>query len=956
MANVYNTIYRGNFCSPDGTDNVIEFKQRMLDTDVVPTPSDIIFAGHDDAPVSIEYNDKGDYKQEPINGCSCTIGIIAQGTFELKSLYTADEREWMVVVDGSKKFTGFLIPDSCSEPYESKPYKVTVQATDALGTLEDLPFQKDNGVKYKGFYSDIELLRVCLEKTGLQLPMLLGVNTYEVTMNRSFPPMQQTFIDTARFLDSDGNAFSCLEVIRSILERWSARLHQFNGYWQIVNVLEKSRGNVKAWKFSAAGTADGFVMLGNVVYAGGSNRDIKPTSANNETAKGFKSSTAYYQYGYPGNELANGDFDDWTAPAQFPVGWQAYDGANGRTETRVDQTTGLATSDHYIVITSNGSGGGYIGNTGFVQVRANQKVVIDFDLEATSAFTSTIGTYRYLGIRLADNLGKFYNAENGWVSEGGFYVIQYRGTDLAKALKVSIELVQQPTDYQLYFGVQGISSIIGTVFETKINNVSIKPQTVSSQTKPALGVFNRETLKSPQTYKKDPVLLLHGDELNEQRTSRISIGSDTVITPPTFWERASVNDPVSGLPERQSLLHIVANSELRNHQRPYQIFSGQFVGFEEVDVNTILKIDLLSPIGWIFLSGTFDIKTGIHELRFAEVLIDEPNYIEEFSVEDYGTEKGKEGFSVGQPDSVSTSPGSSYIDTSGFAQISDIPVKASATETQAGTNDDKFITPFKLLGWWTNIKTLAATISGLWNFTTRPTYNGANLITLADVPTPTETDTLQSVTNRGAVTTNPIQINSADNTIPNLGARNSKLYLSNGGSYGLQVGVLDSGDSFSQQARTDGIATAYNQIHQPKGGSFIIGDGANDGRKFQVKGQASVTNAPTSATDIVRLTDLQSFKGSDTILTKNTDYTVLMSDFGSNGNVTIYVDTTSGNKAITLPTPANMNGYTANIIKESSDINSVIVTATINGITNDVLSNQFDAGTYKSKGTAIFKF
>jgi len=877
MANIYNVIYRGNFCSPDGTDNIIEFAKRMLDTDPVPDVTPIIFSGHDDEPITFEYQDKGDYKQEPINGLSMTVNIKAIETFELQSLYTADEREWQVTLTGTFNVTGWLIPDSCSEPYASKPYDVSVQVTDAVGTLEDIPFAKDDGVTYKGFLSDIELIQICLAKTGLELPLLTGINTYEVTMDRAFGPLQQCYRDTARYLDSDGNPFSCLEVLRSILEHWSARLHQWNGYWQVVNVLEKSKGNIKAWRYTPEGTTDSFVMIGNTIIAGGINRDLQPSEATNATAKAFKLSTAYYQYGYPSNALINGDFDDAIPPA-LPNHWVASDGGSAHSETRVDETTGLPTSDHYLVIDSNGSGSGFIYNNTVVQVRANQKTVISFDLYAPDAVFQLGSQKRYLSVRISDNFNNFFTAANGWVQSGNFYVIEYTAPDFNNQLKVNFEVSQQPYDYQMTIGIQAVGSGSISAYPTRINNVSVQPQTVSGQTAPPLGVFNRETLKAPQTYKKDPILLLHGDETNPQRTSRISIGSAITITPPTFWERAGINDPVSGLPERQSLLHIVANSELRNHQRPYLIFTAKFVGQGYIDINTLLQVDLLSPTGWIFLSGKFDIKTGYHTLRFAEVLTNEPNYVEEFNIEDYGSEKGKEGLSVGQPDSVNSPPGSSYVDLSGFATIDDVPVKASAIETDAGTNDDKFITPFKLLGWWTNIKTLAATISGLWNFTTRPTFGGGGLALLSEIPAPVDISG---------------KANIASPTF--------------------------TGD--------------------PKAPTPTAGD-----------------NDTSIATTQFVQSALSLFKGSDTVLAKSAAYAVVLSDFGSNGNVTIYADTTSGNIAITLPSAAVMNGYTANIIKASSDINSVVVTATINGITNDVLSNQYDAGTYKSNGSLIFKF
>lgn len=63
-------------------------------------------------------------------------------------------------------------------------------------------------------------------------------------------------------------------------------------------------------------------------------------------------------------------------------------------------------------------------------------------------------------------------------------------------------------------------------------------------------------------------------------------------------------------------------------------------------------------------------------------------------------------------------------------EYTDIPYNATSAEVITGLNNTKFVTPLTLSDWWTNIKTLAQTISGLFTFTngiklsplTNPTY------------------------------------------------------------------------------------------------------------------------------------------------------------------------------------------------------------------------------------------
>lgn len=52
-----------------------------------------------------------------------------------------------------------------------------------------------------------------------------------------------------------------------------------------------------------------------------------------------------------------------------------------------------------------------------------------------------------------------------------------------------------------------------------------------------------------------------------------------------------------------------------------------------------------------------------------------------------------------------------------------VPYQATQAEVIAGINTDKFVTPNTLAGWWTNIKTLAQTIAGIWTWTNGTIYS-----------------------------------------------------------------------------------------------------------------------------------------------------------------------------------------------------------------------------------------
>lgn len=650
MADVYNTIYKGEFCDDNGNDVFIEFKRRMSDSDPVPDPIDIEFAGNMDQPIYISYKDEGSYKLNPINGSECQVNIKAIGSFELSSLYTEDEREWLVIVSGAWDWFGWLIPDNASEPYDSKPYDVSVSATDAIDAIGDLPFLTEDRTKYTGFMSDLEVIWEIIKKTGLTYAVGIAINTFEETMSTSQCPLAQTYINMERFLDSDGRPFDCRTVLKSILQRWSARIHQFDGKWQIVNVMELCRGPVKMWNFLGGTTPTGSTMIGTELATGNQTRSRIPDgdTAFSSFSKAYGISTAYYQYGYPSSNIFNGDFNDWSPPLILPNGWTAAGGAVAATRTRPNPDTGLPTSDHYIEIISCPNNNSFVMSQHPVQVRAGQTVSVSYDLFAPAAYAlSNSIPERFVQVLLMDNLGKYYVGTKGWSNTGGTYVIRYKPMEFNKQLTINFKIPAQQVDYQLTIGFR-ITERSGNQWQTFINNVTVSPDSAADQTKPPVGMYTRNILKSAQTYKADPILLLHADESNDQRTSQISIGSPTVITPPAGWARADITESVN-------IMFMVANSEMRLHQRPYRVFDAEFIGNGQLDINTIITIDLL-PGKYMFLSGGFDLKRAVPSLRMAEVLISEPDYYAETEIEDYGSETKKDGQSVGSPGGVNPQP------------------------------------------------------------------------------------------------------------------------------------------------------------------------------------------------------------------------------------------------------------------------------------------------------------
>lgn len=728
MATVYYTEYSGWYCDTNG-DRVDVFLKRRYEIDpdspiqIQPEIKPLIFTGHNDEPTSINFPQGSVTKKDnAINGSECSLGIMIVDGMEFSDLYTADEKEWLLQIEGARVWSGFVIPDDFEEPFNAKPYPARLSATDALGTLDEIAFAMDDRTLYRGMMSDLAVLRICLEKTGLSLPYTIGVNTSVIGPRGATNPaiclLAQTFIDVARFIDEDGIPFSCKEVLRSILERNSSRLHQVNGRWQVINTLELSFGSVKGWLFDANLNPNGTTEVVSQITAGGLDRDIKPVGTITLN-KAYLNSTAYYQYGYPANRLKNGDMNIWTnRPLGLPDNWTTYGDINAVGKIR--QVNSQDTEDYFIEM--SGQGDGHIYNSEATLILANQKAIITFDIYSPEAqnIQGNGDEIFELNVLVQAEDGSWYGT-NGWQVSFTWYRITYRLRDLINQIRVSFEVLPRAIDYRLIIGVSQFQTIGGSRnIITQVNNAEIQQKPENELTKIPLGDYNRQTSLAKQSYKPDPILLLHSMETSNERTSKMSIVTADPINVPIQWSRANLPG------ENKELLQIVANTQLRLHSRPYRIFQADFHGVANIDPNTVLTTDLL-PGKYMFLSGTFDLKTNIHNLRFAEILTDDIPHLEE-QRQDYGNENDKNKIDVANPVGV-PNIGTVPFNPANFATPTDVP--GEATEFQAINEEGggQYMSPRRMPVWWDEKRQQDESITGDWNFTGTPTINGSPIAT-----------------------------------------------------------------------------------------------------------------------------------------------------------------------------------------------------------------------------------
>ena len=195
-------------------------------------------------PIQINYQNTSSNKLEPIIGSECTLNLIATEDFELEDLYTENEREFLVEIfrNGTLIWSGFIIPDGCQESFTFAPYVISVNAVDGLGLLKNLSYVQNDGNFYLGKQSFIEVIEACLVR--LDAPSLVlntCVNIYETSMTQgdSYDPLDMAYVNAERYLKDDQfTPMNCEDVLRSILEEWTAVMIQSGGEWYIYRPTE----------------------------------------------------------------------------------------------------------------------------------------------------------------------------------------------------------------------------------------------------------------------------------------------------------------------------------------------------------------------------------------------------------------------------------------------------------------------------------------------------------------------------------------------------------------------------------------------------------------------------------------------------------------------------------------------------------------------------------------------
>lgn len=217
-------------------------------------------------PVVIDWKGDDDI-YSPIIGSTCKLNLFVTEDTDYDEFYAADEREYILKVlhedslggfttyDNNERFydvadtkwdaelgeveyynviwQGFIVVDRFKEQLISKPYPITLEAIDGLGTLSgfDTPFNTDSDRTENLFYYLKEILKL----TGHSHNIYIANDTRKVGGNADDSIFHDIEVDEYALFTKNLTNRTAKDVLKEILSITNSRIFHSNGAWYVVN-------------------------------------------------------------------------------------------------------------------------------------------------------------------------------------------------------------------------------------------------------------------------------------------------------------------------------------------------------------------------------------------------------------------------------------------------------------------------------------------------------------------------------------------------------------------------------------------------------------------------------------------------------------------------------------------------------------------------------------------------
>lgn len=192
-------------------------------------------------PIPVQGNVTLDYGQvdenlEAIRGQGLRVDFEANTNLTFEDLFSENEKTFRTTYkrDGIVMFDGWLNPEGFYENYVQDNWIVSFDCIDGLGYMTDLAFVDSSGLNIVGIKTQLELLALALQRTGIETNINVSIEIFYTGLADTVSVLENVKASAERYIRTDDDTImSCEDVIRDILETYGAVITSRQGEWFI---------------------------------------------------------------------------------------------------------------------------------------------------------------------------------------------------------------------------------------------------------------------------------------------------------------------------------------------------------------------------------------------------------------------------------------------------------------------------------------------------------------------------------------------------------------------------------------------------------------------------------------------------------------------------------------------------------------------------------------------------
>jgi len=551
---------------------------------------------------------------EPIRGTGLNLALEANPNITFDEFALADEKTYSVQLSKSNNviFNGWIKPDGTQQSYVNNEWLVNIEVVDYLGAMKDLSFVKSDGYHFTGKMSFYEVIKACLDRTGLLMPIYSSINL-SYTSYSGTNILKDVYVNASRYYKQDNDTLmDCNEVLTSILNIFSAVVTQENGIWWIYRPTDLKPNTV-----FINNTLDTLATLKTDFVLGSQIDNFYPHHCGaNQQIEVKGAISAYrlkYEHGFLDGFILNKElvhsntmsFDNWTVnPTNAGL---IFNDPLDLSGLKIYSEEGDVFKE---IMTSNSFS---VTSGAILNVKAN--LFVNF-----SKFR-----FRF---RLKRSDGKYCNKKGEWTTNPNDYFEGTCGSISTPSATSDFKFVTNVVDNDCDITLTILKPVwylfIGGVIPTLTEITKIDVSDASQTESGIVGTFYTVSRKlPPSSIVKENQTVFNGD------STSLLIGSlykadQTTLT--ETWNR-------QGFTENKPILLISAEDDLRVQRNAIKIFSGDIFG----KLNYVSLININGLLGkFMFTNYRYNLNTNILSAKLTQLYQDEVGDIESQITPDYG--------------------------------------------------------------------------------------------------------------------------------------------------------------------------------------------------------------------------------------------------------------------------------------------------------------------------------